>query len=240
MTPKAVRFYTALLVLICLVSVWSIVAMQKGRSAETVERETTVVVKAQIKAFMEERINRFEQIRKETEKLDLEETGMVQGRPEELCPAFHRASKYESLRNRYELGDFIDESFGRGISDRMKFAGQYTASLGYAQMKAGKPLGCGGEAIGWEEATVVLKIAEWAGEYGFISPAEQFDEVVVKRAYIRAMRPEIEKMAALFWRYPNDLDLGTQLTELVTEAEMNCACAPEELGVPAWFHRSLP
>lgn len=131
----------------------------------------------------------------------------------QACGFYDHYSDLRRLQGQHEfIGVRDTDDFSANLATATMEAAKRAAEVGYADMKAGKRLDCGGEERG--EHYFIAELANLINDYG----DPNADPQVARVAYLRAVKPLIQK-ALTRRNNEEELEVDTsELEDLVREA----------------------
>lgn len=167
--------------------------------------------------------------------LDTDDSNLlVAAQQDEACTAYNRYQEYESILSQTLSGNFNDSEFKTKVVNSMDVIGKKVATLGYADMKSGKHLACAGREL--NEAYVIMEFATIMDSY---KAPEGADPKVVRNAYLRAIKPEIQEAIADFNKPQSNRAESNSLEGLVETAQNKWHFTADELGIPPAIQQKL-
>jgi len=149
------------------------------------------------------------------------------------CVLYDKYAKYGDIQRRFQLLGISEGDFEKQISSSLDSLGPDMADAAYNQMKAGRALNCSGD-VPVKGTYAVKTFAELIDKFG----PEGADPKVIRTAYLKAIKGEVQETLAELKQRPDSGDLQGLLIGTAEEAK-EWQFTAMEIGIPADIAKKL-
>ena len=208
-------------------------------ACETKEKPVSGDPKSMVKTVDTEKANILAGIEKDFAELDRRSekpSVIAQASGTEACEAKDNIRGYELIMNRLKTSN-LNPEWRPTLVARLQSIGQQASYAGYSIMASGKLLGCGGTEV--PEAYEVEEFAKLFDTYGQPPETKVFNPSVYRQAYLRAIKPDIERFRARLNLQPDNGDVQGEFSYFVETVRRKYRFSLAELGISPSLAKQL-